>query len=862
MKLVSRSQVSDYVRLEGLQKLTNVSAHEWDLYILKELVDNALDADEAAGITPRVSVEMRYDGLGLTVIVRNQAQFPMDVVGDIFNLEKRASVKDLYNLPTRGAQGNALKTLLGIPYALQYHWFTNYSLEMRPLIIASGASVVDLWLDVNEFAQNVSLRPIQIQNSRTTIKGTEVSLNILKFTQERPRTPEALLLMARAFTLWNPHANFEFVFVLGDAIHSHWSRSEHGWTGKYDLRQAAPITWYTYGNFRELLHALLWHTQTHAESATTLGEVASLFGLPGLPASAPFADNASLGSLLTGDQLDPAQTLALYKALKDCARDQSAPSLGELGSAIFEKACSLPEDQADLFFYRRHATPTDQQIPFVLEVALGASTEGRRVVMTGINHTPTYRDPFLNKPLMPPGGAEPQRGLEKLLDYYGLRDDASVTLMTHLISPGVVYENYGKSAINDEPYREILTELVAEIVQEYIEATRPPEPVDYLSDPAQEYLPAVIRALKGTVFSEHQLISALKRYLHQHGGEDVVEDLTSQSADGRLQAVIREYQQGKPIQGLFRKLTGRLTVPRHPTEAITVSFVGRHLAELLGQYQARAVIVTNRSELEDLLLGLEFPLRYDVAILRTEGNRDAATNALITGLAISAAGASVIDASVSTPIWVVRDATLDGELFAKGIRDLLRKNRLAERSMVDIGLRVHDSVLDDAWIDLAFEPPPIQPNALRAAGLSAGDIAFYLEKRASVTLDSLAPDTLITWFERRLGENGAPLKSVPGAESLGAIAVERLTERFQRLVERIAFERYGLDSALAEVIRVWHIEFQDWDKELHARIAAALTENAKQSWKTILDRIVDKMLQDHLTAQRVDEIRERIGSQP
>src|SRR5262245_44829921 len=36
----------DFVRLEGLSRATGRPPHEWDLYIVKELVDNALDADD------------------------------------------------------------------------------------------------------------------------------------------------------------------------------------------------------------------------------------------------------------------------------------------------------------------------------------------------------------------------------------------------------------------------------------------------------------------------------------------------------------------------------------------------------------------------------------------------------------------------------------------------------------------------------------------------------------------------------------------------------------------------------------------------------------------------------------------------
>lgn len=40
--MLDRSLEWEFLRLEGLQKLTGIMAYDWDLYILKELIDNAL----------------------------------------------------------------------------------------------------------------------------------------------------------------------------------------------------------------------------------------------------------------------------------------------------------------------------------------------------------------------------------------------------------------------------------------------------------------------------------------------------------------------------------------------------------------------------------------------------------------------------------------------------------------------------------------------------------------------------------------------------------------------------------------------------------------------------------------------------
>src|SRR5437870_5245334 len=119
----------DYVRMEGLSRATGRSPHEWDLYILKELIDNALDADEVLwskdlSLFPSLQIRIEYINVPrlqyrqLLVRVSNRAMFPIDRIRDIFATQQYASRKAFFKGLTRGALGNALKTLLGIPYAL------------------------------------------------------------------------------------------------------------------------------------------------------------------------------------------------------------------------------------------------------------------------------------------------------------------------------------------------------------------------------------------------------------------------------------------------------------------------------------------------------------------------------------------------------------------------------------------------------------------------------------------------------------------------------------------------------------------------------------------------------------------------
>jgi len=91
----------------------------WPLVILKELLDNALDAAEEAQIAPAVRVEVSTEpGKAGITIADNGPGIPAETISDILDFSSRTSSREAYCSPTRGAQGNALKTIIAMPYGL------------------------------------------------------------------------------------------------------------------------------------------------------------------------------------------------------------------------------------------------------------------------------------------------------------------------------------------------------------------------------------------------------------------------------------------------------------------------------------------------------------------------------------------------------------------------------------------------------------------------------------------------------------------------------------------------------------------------------------------------------------------------
>jgi DNA topoisomerase VI subunit B len=87
---------------------------QWPRVAVKELVDNAIDACEERGIPPEIRVRVAHDRIE---VGDNGPGIAEDVVADVLDFAVRVSSRKAYVGSTRGAQGNALKTLVAMPFA-------------------------------------------------------------------------------------------------------------------------------------------------------------------------------------------------------------------------------------------------------------------------------------------------------------------------------------------------------------------------------------------------------------------------------------------------------------------------------------------------------------------------------------------------------------------------------------------------------------------------------------------------------------------------------------------------------------------------------------------------------------------------
>src|SRR5215218_1039196 len=193
------SRAGEYFDARELQTQTGQPVSNFATVALKELLDNALDACEMSGVAPEVSVGVHEeDGDSIRLAVSdNGPGIPPETVRKILNFNTRTSDKAVYRSPTRGAQGNALKTVIGIPYALGY----------KDPIYITGQGVrhtIEAWVDPAGAVR------VSHEEKPSKLSGTRVELAVPYYLTQYAKQNFDPTHWVRSFAAFNPHATFRY----------------------------------------------------------------------------------------------------------------------------------------------------------------------------------------------------------------------------------------------------------------------------------------------------------------------------------------------------------------------------------------------------------------------------------------------------------------------------------------------------------------------------------------------------------------------------------------------------------------------------------------------------------------------------
>jgi hypothetical protein len=343
------SREMDFLSQRELVTQTGHEVGEWPFVITKEAMDNALDACDEADIPP--VIEVTADAGGITV-KDNGPGLPDETLAGALDFTVRASNREAYVAPDRGAQGNALKTLLAMPSVIDPTG-GRFILTARGRrhVITCGADPISQRAVVNHDVADVP----NCKNGRAgggkkiaLSSGTEVRIEwtpsgdggvVWPFDRLAPladwRTPpfrDRFRALVEGFAVFNPHATITLDWF-GET--TTWPATVAAWE-KWKPNRPTSSHWYELRHLERLVGGYITADRQAGADRLVSDFVAEFDGMSGSQKRARVLAEAGLkrarlSALAAGDRFDRDRIGALLAAIIRHTRPVASDRLGVIG---------------------------------------------------------------------------------------------------------------------------------------------------------------------------------------------------------------------------------------------------------------------------------------------------------------------------------------------------------------------------------------------------------------------------------------------------------------------------------------------------------------------------------------------------
>jgi hypothetical protein len=826
------SRDAEYFSRGELEKQTGQPATGFFHVLLKELVDNALDAAETAGNTPSVAVNVAFsDDLIQLSVSDNGDGIPPEVVEKILDFRTRTSDKAAYRAPTRGAQGNALKTVLGIPHALGAD-------TSSIMIEAQGLRhTISAWLD--------QAGQVRIERDTETVAtaGTRIETTVPghQWLNCAPRR------WGVAYALFNPHAEVRIEQLVEGSYRANdpepvtvdfYPPTDPEWKRFLPTAPTSPH-WYTEEEFARLV--LL---SAHKTDMPVRAFVRQFKGLSGSAKAKAVctAINADRLSDLDGDSATIARLHAVMcresteikpQALGVIGEDHMLQRLGPTGRHWYKRILGAAGS-----------------IPFVVE-ALLAEDDGA-AVLTGVNFSPTFDDPLAATRLQSPEFQT--QGVRGFLYRCEATVEDGFSLALHIACPSLRFLDRGKTRLETPPEladacskalwsvcKTAFAEMKARerdqrrAEKRAEERRREDQDVEALKYKVFRVLPpAVEHATNGGQYptSPRRLFYKIRPLLAAETDRDLAYSYFSQ-------ALLTEYQEEHgAIGNLYYDPRGWLYEPHSGTKIPLGTKEVREYQFPAWRYDK--ILFVEKKGLWPILERARIAERYDLAIVTSEGFATVAARELFARA----------QQGRDYKLFVVHDCDLDGYNIARTLQEATKRLPNHNIDVIDLGLRLEQAEA----LGLEAETYTRRKAPPETIELTDAQRAFFIERQKGkqfvarrYELDALDPAQLVAMIEDGLREHGADEKLIPPCH----VTFEQAQTRFRyHLAARIKEE---IDQAL-NVETIVATAAQQLPKLLRLDRAQRWVEHRigippddpdrprTQSWDRALDDAIDRGL--------------------
>jgi DNA topoisomerase VI subunit B len=438
------SRLMEFCSERELQNQTGHSIWEWPLVAIKECVDNGLDACEEAEVAPDITVIVEPTAI---TIQDNAGGIDAETIESVLDYTIRVSSREAYVSPTRGAQGNALKTLLAMGFVLDCR-------------AGRGADAIGVTIIESRGVEHrIEFRVDHVNNQPKIVHTTTASpISVgTKITISWPSIPKYVLEMrggsigelVAAYAWFNPHLTLRGVwfgreFVNVEATNPAWE--------KWLPRNPTSAHWYDEARLQRYLAAHVARDRDLGQRRTVREFIAEFRGLSSTAVQRRIlteigCSHQSLASFFGVERVNSAGIAKLLAAMKKMSKPVAPRLLGVIGAEHLKRRFLAAGGNINTFKYQCRKGVTDDGIPYLVEFAFGLHQSGldaksgvKRVFVTGANWSAAIHNPFRNF-------GSTGEGLETTLDKVRANASQPVICALHLACARIQFADRGKSSI-------------------------------------------------------------------------------------------------------------------------------------------------------------------------------------------------------------------------------------------------------------------------------------------------------------------------------------------------------------------------------------------------------------------------------